>query len=164
MSILPWTILAKRTTYHSELQASPAEIVFGDNPAVPGDLPGADLPADHSLVDLLDRLRTNTHRAPAQTTIRRHPQVYYPPTTATATHVYLRCPKTTPLSPIKDGPFPIEQRLGKSSVKIITGQYKNGTNRTEIQHWNNCTPYILPDYQDSAVKVPLGRKPKQSAQ
>ena len=159
-SILPWTLLARRTAYHSELQASPAEVVFGDNPAVPGDLPGADLPADNDLVDLLERLRTNARRPPAQTTIRRNPQVYYPPTTATATHIYLKKHKTNPLSPIKDGPYPIVERLGKSALKIKVGEYKNGTDRTEIHHWRNCTPYIAPDNCQDAVKAPLGRKPK----
>ena len=89
MSVLPWTLLSRRTSYHSELQATPSEVVFGENPAVPGDLAGADLPADPNLPALLDRVRANAQRPPAQTTIRRTPQVYYPPSTDTATHVYL---------------------------------------------------------------------------
>ena len=160
MSVLPWCLLSRRTSYHSELQASPSEMVMGDNPVVPGDLPDADLANDNNLTDLLDRLRVNAGRKPAQTSIRRTPAVYYPATTATATHIYLRCPKTTPLSPIKDGPFPIIERLGKSAVKIKTGDYKkSGLPRTEVHHWKNCTPIVLPIDTEPAVKAPLGRKP-----
>ena len=162
MSILPWTLLARRTAYHSELQASPAEVLFGENPAVPGDLPAADIPADHDLADLLDRVRNNARRPPAQTSIRRDPPVYYPPTTQTATHVYLRQHKTTPLSPISKGPYEIIERLGKSTIKIKVGSFKSGAPRTEVHHWKNCTPYILPEGAVSAQKESLGRKPKSN--
>ena len=160
MSVLPWTLLSRRTSYHSELQATPSEVVFGENPAVPGDLAGADLPADPNLPALLDRVRANAQRPPAQTTIRRTPQVYYPPSTDTATHVYLRNQKPTPLSPMRDGPYQIIERLGKSTVKVKTGEFKSGAPRTEVHHWRNCTPYILPQNADSAVKKPLGRPRK----
>ena len=94
MAILPWTLLARRTAYHSELQASPAEFVFGDNPSVPGDLQGADIAPDSSLANLLERLRENAKRPSAEATIRRTPAVHYPPTTQTATHIYLKNQKS----------------------------------------------------------------------
>ena len=157
-AVLPWTLLSKNTAFHSELQASPCELVFGENPALPGDLAGAELPADASIVDLLDRLRDNAKRPAAQTTINRNPAVYYPATTSTATHVYLKCQKPTPLSPRFDGPYLIRERLGKSSLKIVVGHYKNGTERTEVHHWKNMHPMILPLDTETATKPTLGRK------
>ena len=161
MSVLPWTLLHRRTAYHSELQASPSEMLFGENVAIPGDLAGADLAADDSVEDLLDRVRKNARRPSAATSFKRTPAVYYPPTTQTATHVYLRRQKTTPLSPTSDGPYPITERLGKSSVKIKVGDYRNGTIREETHHWKNCHPMILPEDTIPAVKPTLGRKPVQ---
>ena len=157
-------MLARNTAYHSELQVSPSEAVYGENPAVPGDLAGSDLSTnpDHDLVDLVEKLRQNARRPPAQTTIRRHPAVYYPPTTATATHIYLRRQKTTPLSPRSDGPYRILERLGKSAINIKVGEFKSGQPRTEVHHWNNCTPYVLPEDTVDATKTLLGRRPKQS--
>ena len=99
MAVIPWVLLARRTAYHSELQASPAEVVYGTQLRVPGDLPSADLTSGDTMPELLERLRVNARRPPAATTIRKEPTVYYPPTTETATHIYLRRPKTTPLSP-----------------------------------------------------------------
>ena len=159
--------MSRNTAYHSELQASPTELLFGETPALPGDLVGGDLPADSDLPHLLDRLRKNAGRPPAQTSIRRNPAVYYPPTTQTATHIYLKRPKakTTPLSPRSDGPYKIVKRVGKSAVLIRTGYFKkDGTERTELHHWNNCSPITLDEDAPSAHKAPLGRKPKQSAQ
>ena len=162
MSVLPWTLLHRRTAYHSELQASPSELVLGENPALPGELAGTDLPDDKTLEQLLDRLRTNARRPPAQTTIRRQPAVYYPLTTQTATHAYLRRQKTKPLEPPFAGPYVILERLGKSSIKLHTGHYKNGLQRHEIHHWKNCHPMILPMDTKAAEKPALGRKPAQS--
>ena len=164
MDILPWILLSRRTSFHSELQASPSEAVFGQNPVVPGDLPAGDIPTDHSLAQLMDRVRNNASKPPAQTSVRRDPPVYYPPTTVTATHVYLRKAKakTSPLSPISDGPFRILERIGKSSVKIRVGYFRTGSPRTEVHHWKNCHPMILDTDTEDAHKVPLGRKPKQS--
>ena len=159
MSVLPWTLLSRRTAYHSELQASPAEVVYGTQLRVPGDLHAGDLTPDHGLPQLLDRLRENARRPPAQTGLRREPKVYYPPTTLTATHIYLRRQKTTPLSPRSDGPYRILKRVGKSVVQIITGEYKNGNKRTEMHHWKNCHPMILPDDTIDAHKLTLDRKP-----
>ena len=160
MSVLPWTLLSRRTAFHSELQASPCEVLYGNNVRVPGDLPsGADIDPDHRLPNLLDRVQENAQRAPAQTSIRRNPAVYYPPTTTTATHVYVRKAKHGPLEPIADGPFRVLDRIGKSAITIKVGQYKNGVMRTETHHWKNCHPIILPEDTIDAERPVLGRKP-----
>ena len=143
MSILPWTLLARRTAFHSELQASPSELVLGENPLIPGDLTHNG-PDDHSVPELLDRLRKNASREPAQTTIRRTIKPYFPPSATNATHVWVKRGKTTPLSPIKDGPFRILERLGKSCLKIKTRTMANGQIQTEVVHWKNCAPMVLP--------------------
>ena len=125
---------------------------------MPGDLPAGDIQPDHGLPNLLERVRDNAKRVPAQTSIRRQPAVYYPPTTATATHVYLKKQKHGPLEPISDGPFRIVKRVGKSAINIKVGLYKDGTYRTEMHHWKNCYPIALLENTIDAEKPTLGRK------
>ena len=123
MAVLPWTLLTRRTAFHSELQASPCEVLYGNNVRVPGDLPAGDIHPDHGPPQLLDRVWENATHALAQTSIRRQPAIYYPPTTLTATDVYLKKKKHGPLKPISDGPFRIIDRLGKSAINIKVGTW-----------------------------------------
>ena len=160
MSALPWVLLARRTAYHSELQAAPAEVVLGDMPRLPGDLQ-PDNNDDHSLADLIDRVKANARRNPAQTSLRRQIPVYFPKKAEEATHVYLKRGKTTPLSPIADGPLLILEKLGKSCLKVKTGEFKSGQPRTEVVHWKNCQPLTLPLDTKTANKPTLGRPKKQ---
>ena len=155
MSMLPWTLLARRTAYHADLQATPAEVVMGSNPMVPGDLQ-PEMPADHSLADLLTRVKANANRPPAPT---RAPQstTYFPQSAVDATHIYTKRAKCTPLGPKADGPYPILQKLGKSCLQIKTGEYKSGSPRTEIVHWRNCIPFTPPEGTEEAHRPTLGR-------
>ena len=40
MARLPWVLLGRRTAYQPELDATSAELVYGSNPTVPGDIVG----------------------------------------------------------------------------------------------------------------------------
>ena len=40
MDRLPWVLLGRRTTYQPALKATPAEMVLGSNPTIPGDVIG----------------------------------------------------------------------------------------------------------------------------
>ena len=159
MAILPWTLLARRTAYHAQLQASPAEVVFGDVPRVPGDLT-PELPADSSLADLINRVKTNAKRPPAPTKTPA-PQTQLENSTLGADHVYVRRAKHTPLGPLSDGPYPILERLGKSCLKIKTGEFVFGKPKTEVVHWRNCTPHTLTPTEKPATRPKLGRKAKE---
>ena len=61
VSRLPWVLLGRRTAYQPELDSTSAELVFGTNPIVPGDLVGEpDPPASsEQLQNLLESLRKN---------------------------------------------------------------------------------------------------------
>ena len=157
MSMLPWVLLGRRTSYHSELQATPAQAVFGEDPRVPGDLtPEVDLTADQDVPALLQRVRDNAQRPPAQT---RRPNLRPRVTEAasTATHVYILRPKKSPLGPIYDGPFPILSRLGKSCLQIDAGPDAQGQQRLEVRHWRDCHPVTLPPDTIPATRPRRGR-------
>ena len=61
---LPWTLLGRRTAFQPELGTSPAELVLGQMPRIPGDLIDNQ---GEKLADLLERLRTNAAQPPVQT-------------------------------------------------------------------------------------------------
>ena len=70
MSILPWTLLSRRAAFHTELQCSPAEAMFGQEPLLPGDMAAqADLEPKSSLHDVVNKVRRATNKPPAQNSI-----------------------------------------------------------------------------------------------
>ena len=147
--ILPWILLARRTSYHEDLGATPAELVLGENPRLPGEMIPP-LKAGEPLPELLARLKENAARPPSQTNLRRQTKVYMPESTETATHVLTEKAKKTPLSTIFDGPFPITDKLGKSCLKLQTGTFKTGAPRSEVRHWNTCVPAKMAPNSKSA--------------
>ena len=162
MEILPWTLLARRTSHHHELDGTPAEALLGQNPRLPGDV--APQPSsDKTVKEMMDRMKELANKPPAQSRQPVEP-VYYPQKAQEATHVYVRRPKSKikPLSPISDGPFFILERLGSACLKIQTGKFKSGAPRIEIVHWRNCFPAVLPETTTPAERPKLGRKPKQA--
>merc|ERR1712242_233894 len=52
MDILPWMILGRNTTYQPDLGASPADLVLGGCPRLPGDLVASGDPSAADLEEL----------------------------------------------------------------------------------------------------------------
>ena len=77
---------------------------------------------------------------------------------ATATHVFTKKGKTTPLGPIYEGPYPITERIGDSTLKIKVGTSAQGEPRIEMHHWSNCKPAAFTAEPRDAVKINRGRK------
>ena len=163
MEVLPWVLLGRRTTYQPDLGACPAELVLGSTPLIPGDLVAQGPPSDASVGDLLSRLRQNAARPPVQPSHHVKRTTYMPPAVESATAVYVRRGKASTLGPTADGPFQIIERLGNSCLKLHVGSYADGSPRTEIQHWENCTPAFSAKESEMASRPALGRKPEQSA-
>ena len=160
MDRLPWVLLGRRTVLQPALDATAAEMVYGTNPTVPGDIigePGPPLQGEQ-LQSLLQGLRRNAARPPVQPTHNRQPPVNYPNLDQT-THVYVRRGKKDTLGPLFDGPFPIIQRLGKSCVKLRVGLTAGGEPRTEVQHWSNCSPAVISEDTPDAERKARGRPP-----
>ena len=159
MDVLPWTLLARRNSFHNELQSTPAEVVYGEPMRLPGDLTPRPSPGQ-TVEDILTKVKALPDRPPSQTRPPVEPQ-HFPQQAHEATHVYVRKPKSKrkPLGPVSDGPFVILKREGTSCLTIQTGTYKSGAPRTELVHWRNCVPAVLPDTTISAKRPALGRKP-----
>ena len=137
-----------------ELETSPAEVVLGQMPRLPGDVLETN---GQKLTDLLHHLRTNASKPPVPTGHHQIIQPYMPEETETATHVYMKIGKPRPLGPLWEGPYRIIQRIGKSCLKVMVGHWSNGKPRHELTHWNNCFP-APPDASFDGQKAKRGRK------
>ena len=157
---LPWVMLARRTAYQPALDCSSADMVFGSNPTIPGDLIGEPGPPlePGQVQELLKAVQINASKPPIQTSHHRIPTVNYPDVSK-FTHVYLKKGKTTPLGPKYEGPFKIIERIGQSCIKIHVGTSANGTPRVETHHWENCKPVPFTEGQTEGQKATRGRKP-----
>ena len=155
MDCLPWILLGRRTTYQPAIGATPAELIMGECPKIPGDL--AAPPQYQTIDELLLKLRQNADKDPSQTTKFKPKPVYWPASVDKATHVYVEVAKKTPLGPAFKGPFRIEERLGNSCLKIFVGNFKTGKPRYETVHWNNVKPMLLKSGAPEATRPALGR-------
>ena len=154
--ILPWVLLGRRTSYHEELKATPSQMLFGEDPPLPGEL--RPLHNSENLQQILEKAKANVNRPLPQTQLHRTAKQYMPPATQTAKQVYVKCAKPTPLGPRYDGPYNIVERLGDSALKLHTGNFVSGKPRTKVRHWNTCHP-LDPSLQLPAASRPtLGRK------
>ena len=162
MERLPWVLLGRRTAYQTELDTTPAELVLGANPVIPGDMVGEPGPplTTPQLKSLLDSLRAQAARPAIQTSGHREPPVHEPVNLDQVTHVRLKRHKIGPLQHTYEGPFRIIERVGKSCIRVHVGSYADGTPRHEVHHWENAKPAVLQDNQAEAEKKRRGRKEK----
>ena len=119
---LPCTLLALRTILKPNVGASPANMVFGEGLALPGDLlgdPSSDPPTAHQRRQLFSNLRLEVARLmPTETSAHRQPHMWIPDSLSTATHVFIRrggvqASLTTPY----EGPFRVASR-GPQNFKV----------------------------------------------
>ena len=92
---LPCVLLAIRTTLKPDVGASPADLVFGEGLAVPGETlpstPADDLQLSRQRAAALADLRLEVSRLqPVPTSAHRTPLVHLPQDLATCTHVFIR--------------------------------------------------------------------------
>ena len=91
---LPCVLLAIRTTMKPDINASPADLVFGEGLAIPGEILSSPLDNDESHEErqrLFDNLRLEVARVqPTRTSAHRRPAVHIPEDLRTATHVFVR--------------------------------------------------------------------------
>ena len=164
---LPCTLLAIRTTLKPDINASPADIVFGEGLPVPGDLlPGeaTENAAEQAQRErLLDNLRLEVARVqPKPTSAHRRPAVYVPEDLRTATHVFVRRGGVQPAfcNPYI-GPYKVVDRHETSFRIAIPGAPSENVNISRLK------PAIMPG--DDDVSTPPeppspprpGRRPRR---
>ena len=160
---LPWILLMKRTSYQKQLGASPAMLTYGTSLAVPGDLlrdPGLPF-SEPELEELVKYMGQHDNKPPIQTDIPPQEPIPEPP--LSVTHVYTKQYKTPGLSPSFVGPFPIEERISRSQVKIRVGYNIKNEPRFEIRNWKDLKICEVPPDITEASRPKRGRPSKASA-
>ena len=120
---LPMSLLAIRTTLKPDINASPADLVYGEGLAVPGDLlpnqPNNNDDLDQERRRMLANLRLEVSRLqPTQTSSHRQPLVHVPDDLANATHVFVRRGGVNPpLTLPYEGPYPVHSRTA-TGIKV----------------------------------------------
>ena len=161
MSILHWVILGKNTTFQPDLGATPAELVFGCNPQLPGEV-AIQPESEVDVPKLLKTMKAVANKKPVQTSHHTETKTNFPPKAENAELVYVKKQKRTPLDPKNEGPYPVLEKVGKSCLKVQVGTYNNGNPRSELMHWSNCQPANMAPDTNIAQRAPLGRRPKQT--
>ena len=113
---LPMTLLAIRTTFKPDVGASPADLVYGEGLAIPGEILGNEHLDDEELLrrqrSLLANMRVEVERLqPQPCSSHRRPAIYLPDDLQTATHVFVRRGGIQPnlMSPY-EGPYRVANR------------------------------------------------------
>lgn len=119
---LPWILLGMRTTPKEGLDVSPAEMVYGETIAVPGEF----FPSSpDSAGDInLDNLRRSVGRfRPCHQTCKNERNTYIPRTLPTSEHVFVRNDAhRTPLTRPYRGPYLVVERTEKAYRLNINGR------------------------------------------
>ena len=126
---LPCALLAIRTTLKPDIGASPADLVYGEGLAVPGELLGRHQGEDRELQQQreqqLSNLRLEVARLqPTETSAHRTPVVHVPDSLDTATHVFVRRGGHghPPLTAPYEGPFRVVSRSPAGFEVILPGR------------------------------------------
>ena len=156
MSQLPLTMLGRRAALQPELNASPAQMVLGGEPVLPGVLvPDTPESKQESHV-LLKTLQQNAARpAVPMSRHRKIDEEYLPKEFESATHVYVKLDNPENLGQKYVGPYVIISRPTNTQVTIRVGYDKDGVARLQTHHWNNCrVAHLRPDAQEAVSRGP----------
>ena len=163
---LPCSLLAIRTTLKPDLGACPADLVFGEGLAVPGELiassPPSDDEASRQRERTLEHLRLEVARIqPTKTSAHRRPAIHLPDELQTATHAFVQRGGVQPsLATPYVGPFRIVERRPHSFKIAIPG---GSTEKISIAR---LRPAVMPsdDNQTPPPSPPTpprpGRRPR----
>ena len=137
---LPLALLAIRTTLKPDIGASPADMVFGEGLALPGDLLQANHPVDDQLqrqqANILANLRVEVARLqPTPTSAHRTPRVFIPLELQSASHVFVKRGGVQPsLRTPYEGPYKVASRTPTGFHVHLPG------GRTELITLNRLKP------------------------
>ena len=162
MDYLPWVLLGRRTAFNKDLGTSSAELTLGMHPQIPMVLAQEVKEDEEPTIEaLLAKLRFKNERIAVPTSTNDSPRVKSPP--QTVTHVYTKNHTKKGLQPNYRGPWSIESRPTRSTVKINVGVNADGSNREEVRSWGDAKPAYLRGDAEPASRPKRGRPSKKSA-
>ena len=136
----PFTMLGRMVAFQPDLEASSADLLKPDEPLT------------QSNHELLKTLQINASQDPIPMSRHRKPDpIYMPSSASTASHVYIKIHKPENLGHQFQGPFRIVNRPSNTTVELLVGYNKQGEERREVHHWNNCqVAHVRPGVPDAS--------------
>ena len=164
---LPCVLLSIRTTLKPDLGASPADLVFGEQLAVPGESLPSNPVDDEQLLrqraSALADIRVEVARLqPVPTSAHRQPLVHIPQELSSCTHVFVRRGgvQSTLSSPYV-GPFRVVSRTDMNFVIAVPGRQNETVAITRVKPCYSS----FDDAQDAEPTMPrIGRPPQPQPQ
>ena len=162
---LPCVLLAIRTTLKPDLGASPADLVYGEQLAVPGESlpnnPVNDKQLSRQRAEALANVRVEVARLqPVQTSAHRRPLVHIPQELGSCTHIFVRRggAANPALSSPYVGPFRVVSRDDTNFIIAVPGR------PNETVSINRVKPCFSSEDEAEAAepppRPPLGRPPR----
>ena len=164
LDYLPFVILGKNSSLQPDIGASPNELAFGTGLQIPGQLlvDPDQVPSAESLQNLLHSVKLKTSNPAVQPSRHCKAEKPLPDIPSDVTHVYTRQHKTTGLQVPYEGPFKIDSRPSRSTLKLEVGLYSNGEKRFEIRHLNDVRLAHPDSLTAPASRPKLGRPARSS--
>lgn len=125
---LPLVLLGIRTAVREDIGASPAELTYGQNIKVPGDIfteaSESNFYSSHVLIEQLRKNMSNLIPTPTQTSTKQ--DIFVPKDLNTCTHVFVRVdrPRIGLTSPF-EGPYEVIRRLRKQFILKIKNKHSS---------------------------------------
>ena len=164
---LPMVLLSIRTTLKPDVGASPADLVYGEGLAVPGELlsntPSTDQELSRQRQAALADLRVEVSRfQPVPTSAHRRPHVHLPQDLHTCTHVFVRRGGvTSTLASPYLGPYRVVSRNNANFKVAIPGRSNETVSVSRVK------PAVMDADADEDPAVPdpplPGRPPRRPA-
>ena len=157
---LPCTLLAIRTTLKPDIGASPADLVFGEGLAIPGELLPENAQDESGEQEqrkrLLDNLRLEVSRIqPKPTSAHRRPRINIPEELQSATHAFVRRGGVQPsLATPYVGPYRIIGRHQDAFRIAIPGAEAENINIARLR------PAVVPNDTDETGETPPSPPPR----
>jgi cleavage and polyadenylation specificity factor subunit 1 len=154
---LPLVLLGMRTAFKEDLQASVAELVYGEPLQIPGELLAAS-PTTGDPLEVIAQLRSHFERLrPVPAARHASPAVFVHKDLADSTHIFLRQDAVRrPLEPPYRGPYKVLARTKKTLKIAING-------RPVTVSTDRVKPAYIMAEPDSRT-VTTGPTPEQSSQ
>lgn len=124
-NLLPLVLLGIRTTYREDLRCSPAEMLYGQNLRIPGELLEPSTFDSSDVSTFIERLRqhfANVRSVPTRT--KTNEKIYLPKTLEDCTHIFIRVDKVKKgLEAPYEGPYPVVRKHRKSFIVNRNGKH-----------------------------------------
>lgn len=154
VDVLPTILLGLRSTFKPDIDATPAEMLFGTTLRLPGEFFYDTKPAINEN-EFVKELRQNMKNIKPTQTSNHHTneKIFLQPGLLAASHVFVRCDAVkTPLQQPYDGPYKVMKRFDKYfTIKIKDRQVKISIDRLKPAHMEiNSEDQIQPEQTTSS--------------